>query len=112
MVHGCGFYKSGERVENSPYLARVFESISGVSSFRLISHHLCEPQCAKNIAGARSAATDSPCDLTGAHLFTIRQQGDHGEGNGVAEKTAQPRLPIAHFFHGSDAYHVFAIAKT
>jgi hypothetical protein len=99
VVHGRGFYKSGERVENSPYLARVFESIPGVSSFRLIAHPLCEPQCAKNVAGARYAATNSSCDLTGGHLFTIRQQGDHGEGNGVAKKTAQPRLPVAYLFH-------------
>jgi hypothetical protein len=44
--------------------------------------------------------------------FIIRQQGNHGEGNGVSEKAAQPWLPIAYFFHGRNAYHVFAIAKT
>ncbi len=112
VAHGRSLYKSGERVENSAHLARVFKSVSGVSSFGLISHQLCKPQCSKNIASARYAATHSSGDLAGAHLFTFRQQGDHRKGNGVAKETAQPRLPVAHLFHGSDAYHVFAIAKT
>jgi hypothetical protein len=111
-AHGRGLYKSGERVENSLHLARVFESVSGVSSLGLIAHDFGKSQRSKNIAGARYAATDGSCNLTGAHRFTFRQQGDHGEGNGIAKETAQPRLPVAHFFHGSDAYHVFAIAKT
>jgi len=34
------------------------------------------------------------------------------KGHWVAEQTTQPRLPIGYLFHGSDAYHVFAIAKT
>jgi hypothetical protein len=45
--------------------------------------------------------TNGSCDLTGAHLFTFRQQRDDGEGNGVAEKTPQPRLPIGHLLHGA-----------
>jgi hypothetical protein len=51
-------------------------------------------------------------DLARAHVFVFRQQRDHGEGNGIAEQTTQPRLSITHLFHGSDTYHVFAIAKT
>jgi hypothetical protein len=112
LVHGCGPYESGERVENSSHPPRVFESISSVSPFGLIAYQLCKPQCTKDIAGARHAAANRSCDLTGAHLFTIRQQKNHGEGSRVSEKTAQARLPIAYFFRGRNAYHVFAIAKT
>jgi hypothetical protein len=110
-VHGSSFYESGERVENSAHLARVFESISGVSPFGLIAHQLRKPQCAKNIAGAVRCG-QSLLRLTGAHLFAINQQGNDGEGNGISQKSAQPRLPIAYFFHGRNPYHVFAIAKT
>jgi hypothetical protein len=88
-VHGCGFYESGERIENSSHLAWVLEPISGVLSLGLIAYQLCKPQGAQNIAGARHAAADRSCDLTGAHLFTIGQQRNHGEGNRISQKTAQ-----------------------
>ena len=111
-VHGRGFYKSGERVKNSVYLAQVFEPVASMPSFGLVAHQLRQPQRAKYIARARYAPADGFRDLAGAQFFVFREQGNDSEGNRVAEKTAQPRLSIAHLFHGSDPYHVFAIAKT
>jgi hypothetical protein len=99
-------------VENPPDVARMFESVSGMPSFRLVTHQLCQSQRAENIAGPRDAAADGLGNFPGAHLFSIHQQGNHGKGDRIAEEPAQPRLPVGQFFHGSDAYHVFAIAKT
>jgi hypothetical protein len=82
-----------------------------MSPLGVIAYQFCKPQCAKKIAGARYAAANRSCDLTDALPIIIRQQGNHGEGKGVSEKAAQPWLPIAYFFHGRNAYHVFAIAK-
>ena len=72
-AHGRGLYKSGERVENSLHLARVFEPVSSVSSLGLIAHDFGKPQRSKNIAGARYAAADGSGNLTGTHLFTFRE---------------------------------------
>ena len=109
---GGGLHKSRKRVENPLDLARMFESVSGVPSFRLVTHQLCQSQRAENIAGSRDAAADGFRNFAGAQLFSIHQQGNHGKGDRIAEEPAQPRLPVGQFFHGSDAYHVFAIAKT
>jgi hypothetical protein len=43
---------------------------------------------------------------------TIGTALSHAEGHWVAEQGTQPRLSIGYLFHRSDAYHVFAIAKT
>jgi hypothetical protein len=45
-------------------------------------------------------------------VFTLGEQGDDGKRHRVTEKTTESRLPIGYLFHGSDAYHVFGIAKT
>jgi hypothetical protein len=36
-----GLHKSRKGVENPPGFARMFESVSGVPSFRLVAHQLC-----------------------------------------------------------------------
>jgi hypothetical protein len=110
--HGCGFYKFGKRLENSLYLARMLQSIPRVSPFSLIADNLGKPQSAQDVARARYAPTDRLCYLTGAQVFTVGEQGDDGKRRRVTEQTTEPGLAIGYLFHGSDAYHVFAIAKT
>jgi hypothetical protein len=41
--HGCCFYESGERVEDSSDLVRVFESISGLPPSVSYGHVVLEP---------------------------------------------------------------------
>jgi hypothetical protein len=112
LGHSGGLHKSGKRIENPAYLARVLESVSGLRSYGLISHHLGEPQRPKNVAGSRHASANGASDLARAHLFALRQPTDDGEGGGIAEQPAQPRLPVVDLFHRTEVYHVFAIAKT
>jgi hypothetical protein len=85
--HRCRFYKPGKRFENSPYLARMLQSITRVSPVGLISHYLSKPQRAQDIARARHAPADSLRDLTGGQVFTIGQQANHGKGDRVPEQT-------------------------
>ena len=87
-----GLHKPRKGVENPPDLARMFESVSGVPSFRLVTHQLCQSQCSENIAGPRDAAADGFRNFAGAHLFSVRQQGNNGKRNGIAEKPAPSRL--------------------
>jgi len=73
LTRGCGLYESRESVEDSPYLARVFESVLAAATFCLVPLHLPKPQRGKNVAGARHAPTDGFDNLTGAHLFVFSE---------------------------------------
>jgi hypothetical protein len=86
--HRCCFYKTGKRLENSPFFARMLQSITRVSPFGLIADHLGKPQGAQNIAGARHAPADSSRDLPVLRSLPLAQYGDHGKGHRVAEETA------------------------
>jgi hypothetical protein len=41
---GSALHESGERIEYFSRLARVFEPVAGVRSFRLITHDIGKPQ--------------------------------------------------------------------
>jgi hypothetical protein len=41
----------------------------------------------------------------------LELMSEQGKGNRIAEKPPQHRPSVTHF-HGSNAYHLFAIAKT
>ena len=101
-------YEAGERIEDLSHFARVLEPVAAMASFGLVAHQFGQSQRPENIACSRHAPADRLGDLAGGHVLSF----NHGKRHGIAENPAQPRLPVAHLFHGSDAYHVFAIAKT
>ena len=89
-LNGCDLYKPGKRLKNFPDLAWMLQSITRVAPFSLIADHLGKPQRAQDIARARYAPADSLCYLTGAQVFTVGKQCDHGKRHRVTEQTTQP----------------------
>jgi hypothetical protein len=65
----------------------------------------------QNIARARHASADGFGDLTGAHILVYSDSDATVKAIGLPSSRHRRACIYFRLLHGSDAYHVFAIAK-